>query len=157
MADYVDQWAANGQKNIFGTTVKVCEMQSEAGASGTVHGSLAAGALTTTYTASQGPVSYTHLVGGDIPDGGTLKDHELNEPPEKALSQRDPGEACGDAGGEGVHRGGDDTGPGPQQDHRHAYHSVIARRQKNRQQQREEGHGLLPHAVGGAAQTEKQH
>lgn len=37
-------------------------------------------------------------VGGDIPDGGTLKDHELNEPPEKALSQRDPGEACGDAG-----------------------------------------------------------
>ena len=54
MEDYVDQWAANGQKNIFGTTVKVCEMQSEAGASGTVHGSLAAGALTTTYTASQG-------------------------------------------------------------------------------------------------------
>ena len=54
MADYVDQWAAAGQKNIFGTTVKVCEMQSEAGAAGTVHGSLAAGALTTTYTASQG-------------------------------------------------------------------------------------------------------
>ncbi len=54
MADYVDQWAAQGQKNIFGTTVKVIEMQSEAGAAGTVHGSLAAGALTTTYTASQG-------------------------------------------------------------------------------------------------------
>ena len=54
MADLVDQWAAAGQKNIFGTTVKVCEMQSEAGASGTVHGSLAAGAMTTTYTASQG-------------------------------------------------------------------------------------------------------
>ena len=54
MADLVDQWAAAGQKNIFGTTVKVVEMQSEAGASGTVHGSLAAGALTTTYTASQG-------------------------------------------------------------------------------------------------------
>ena len=54
MADMVDQWSANGRKNIFGTTVKVCEMQSEAGASGTVHGSLAAGALTTTYTASQG-------------------------------------------------------------------------------------------------------
>ncbi len=54
MADYVDQWAAAGQKNIFGTTVKVSEMQSEAGAAGTVHGSLAAGALTTTYTASQG-------------------------------------------------------------------------------------------------------
>ena len=54
MADYVDQWSAQGRKNIFGTTVKVCEMQSEAGASGTVHGSLGAGALTTTYTASQG-------------------------------------------------------------------------------------------------------
>ena len=54
MADLVDQWSAAGQKNIFGTTVKVVEMQSEAGASGTVHGSLAAGALTTTYTASQG-------------------------------------------------------------------------------------------------------
>ena len=54
MADYVDQWSAQGRKNIFGTTVKVAEMQSEAGASGTVHGSLAAGAMTTTYTASQG-------------------------------------------------------------------------------------------------------
>ena len=54
MADYVDQWAAQGKKNIFGTTAKVCEMQSEGGASGAVHGSLAAGALTTTYTASQG-------------------------------------------------------------------------------------------------------
>ena len=54
MADYVDQWSAQGLKNIFGTTVKVEEMQSEAGAAGTVHGSLNAGALTTTYTASQG-------------------------------------------------------------------------------------------------------
>ncbi len=54
MADYTDQWSAQGLKNIFGTTVNVVEMQSEAGASGTVHGSLAAGALTTTYTASQG-------------------------------------------------------------------------------------------------------
>jgi len=54
MADYVDQWSAQGTKNIFGTTVKVEEMQSEAGAAGTVHGSLNAGALTTTYTASQG-------------------------------------------------------------------------------------------------------
>ncbi|MBR6743549.1 MAG: pyruvate:ferredoxin (flavodoxin) oxidoreductase [Clostridia bacterium] len=54
MADYVDQWSAQGLKNIFGTTVKVAEMQSEAGAAGTVHGSLGAGALTTTYTASQG-------------------------------------------------------------------------------------------------------
>ena len=54
MADNVDQWAAQGRKNIFGTTVNVIEMQSEAGAAGTVHGSLAAGALTTTYTASQG-------------------------------------------------------------------------------------------------------
>ena len=54
MADFVDQWSAEGRKNIFGNTVKVSEMQSEAGAAGTVHGSLAAGALTTTFTASQG-------------------------------------------------------------------------------------------------------
>ena len=54
MADSVDQWAAAGQKNIFGNTVRVVEMESEAGAAGTVHGSLAAGALTTTFTASQG-------------------------------------------------------------------------------------------------------
>ena len=54
MADFVDQWSANGQKNIFGTQTKVVEMESEAGASGTVHGSLASGALTTTFTASQG-------------------------------------------------------------------------------------------------------
>ncbi|APH17189.1 ferredoxin (flavodoxin) oxidoreductase [Clostridium sporogenes] len=54
MAEGVDEWSAHGKKNIFGQSVKVVEMQSEAGASGTVHGSLAAGALTTTYTASQG-------------------------------------------------------------------------------------------------------
>ena len=54
MADYVDQWSAEGRKNIFGNTVTVTEMQSEAGAAGTVHGSLAAGAITTTFTASQG-------------------------------------------------------------------------------------------------------
>ncbi len=54
MADHVDQWAAQGLKNVFGTPVNVVEMESEAGAAGTVHGSLGAGALTTTYTASQG-------------------------------------------------------------------------------------------------------
>jgi len=54
MAELTDEWAAQGMKNIFGQTVSVVEMQSEAGAAGTVHGSLAAGALTTTYTASQG-------------------------------------------------------------------------------------------------------
>ena len=54
MADHVDQWAAQGIKNVFGTPVNVVEMESEAGAAGTVHGSLGAGALTTTYTASQG-------------------------------------------------------------------------------------------------------
>ncbi len=54
MAEHVDEWAAHGRKNIFGQTVKVVEMQSEAGAAGTVHGSLSAGALTTTFTASQG-------------------------------------------------------------------------------------------------------
>ena len=54
MAEYIDQWAASGKRNIFGETVKVAEMQSEGGASGAVHGSLQAGALTSTYTASQG-------------------------------------------------------------------------------------------------------
>ncbi len=54
MAEHVDEWAATGRKNIFGQEVKVAELQSEAGASGTVHGSLAVGALTTTFTASQG-------------------------------------------------------------------------------------------------------
>jgi len=54
MAEYVDQWGAFGQKNIFGETVKVAEMQSEGGASGAVHGSLQSGVLTTTFTASQG-------------------------------------------------------------------------------------------------------
>ena len=54
MADYTDQWATQGRKNIFGNTVKLVELESEGGASGAFHGSLAAGALTTTYTASQG-------------------------------------------------------------------------------------------------------
>ena len=54
MAEYVDEWAAYGRKNIFGETVRVVEMQSEGGAAGAVHGSMQAGALTTTYTASQG-------------------------------------------------------------------------------------------------------
>ncbi len=54
MAEYIDQWAAVGRKNIFGETVQVTEMQSEGGASGAVHGSLQAGALTSTFTASQG-------------------------------------------------------------------------------------------------------
>ena len=54
MAEVTDEWAANGKKNIFGQPVQVIEMQSEAGAAGAVHGSLSTGALTTTYTASQG-------------------------------------------------------------------------------------------------------
>ncbi len=54
MAEYIDEWASQGKKNLFGMPVKVVEMQSEAGAAGTVHGSLQAGALTSTYTASQG-------------------------------------------------------------------------------------------------------
>ena len=54
MAEATDEWATDGRTNIFGHTVQITEMQSEAGAAGAVHGSLAAGALTTTYTASQG-------------------------------------------------------------------------------------------------------
>nr|CAA25502.1 unnamed protein product [Klebsiella pneumoniae] len=54
MAENVDEWAAQGKKNLFGQPVRLMEMQSEAGAAGAVHGALQAGALTTTYTASQG-------------------------------------------------------------------------------------------------------
>ncbi len=87
MADYVDQWAAQGKKNIFGTPVKVVEMESEAGAAGTVHGSLGAGALTTTYTASQGlllmiPNMYK-IAGEQLPgvfhvSARTVSSHALN-------------------------------------------------------------------------------
>ncbi|MBR4869319.1 MAG: pyruvate:ferredoxin (flavodoxin) oxidoreductase, partial [Oscillospiraceae bacterium] len=87
MADFVDQWSANGLKNIFGTTVKVVEMQSEAGAAGAVHGSLGAGALTTTYTASQGlllmvPNMYK-IAGEQLPtvfhvSARTVSSHALN-------------------------------------------------------------------------------
>src|SRR5215469_14430765 len=54
MAEYCDEWAAEGRKNCFGQVLRLSEMQSEAGAAGAVHGSLSAGALTTTFTASQG-------------------------------------------------------------------------------------------------------
>ena len=87
MADSVDQWSAAGQKNIFGNTVKVVEMESEAGAAGTVHGSLAAGALTTTFTASQGlllmiPNMYK-IAGEQLPcvfdvSARTVSSHALN-------------------------------------------------------------------------------
>ena len=87
MADTVDQWSAAGQKNIFGSTVKVVEMESEAGAAGTVHGSLAAGALTTTFTASQGlllmiPNMYK-IAGENLPcvfdvSARTVSSHALN-------------------------------------------------------------------------------
>ncbi len=87
MADSVDQWSAAGQKNIFGSTVKVVEMESEAGAAGTVHGSLAAGALTTTFTASQGlllmiPNMYK-IAGEQLPcvfdvSARTVSTHALN-------------------------------------------------------------------------------
>ena len=70
MADYVDQWSAEGRKNVFGTTVKVAELESEAGAAGSVHGSLNAGALTTTYTASQGlllMIPNLYKIAGELP------------------------------------------------------------------------------------------
>ena len=58
MAEYVDEWSANGLKNIFGEQVKVAEMQSEAGAAGALHGALQTGALCSTFTASQGLLAY---------------------------------------------------------------------------------------------------
>ena len=87
MADFVDQWSAAGRKNIFGSTVKVQEMQSEAGAAGAVHGSLNAGALTTTYTASQGlllMIPNMYKIAGELLPGvlhvsaRTLASHTLN-------------------------------------------------------------------------------
>lgn len=87
MADVVDQWSAAGLENIFGNQVKVVEMQSEAGAAGTVHGSLAAGAITTTFTASQGlllmiPNMYK-IAGEQLPcvfdvSARTVATHSLN-------------------------------------------------------------------------------
>ena len=87
MADYVDQWAAQGRKNIFGSTVKVQEMQAESGAAGAVHGSLNAGALTTTYTASQGlllMIPNMYKIAGELLPGvfhvsaRTVASHTLN-------------------------------------------------------------------------------
>ena len=69
MAEYIDEWAAGGRKNLFGETVRVVEMQSEAGAAGAVHGSLQAGALTTTYTASQGlllMIPHMYKIAGEL-------------------------------------------------------------------------------------------
>ena len=87
MADFVDQWSAAGRKNIFGSTVKVQEMQAESGAAGAVHGALNAGALTTTYTASQGlllMIPNMYKIAGELLPGvfhvsaRTLASHTLN-------------------------------------------------------------------------------
>ena len=96
-------------------------------------------------------------VGHHKPDGGGLKDNPLNDPQQNAIPQGHPGKARRDARCKGVHRGADDAGPGAQQNNGDAHHRVIARRKKHRNQQRIKGHGLLPHAVGGAAQAEQQH
>lgn len=72
MAEYVDEWASHGRKNIFGETVQVTEMQSEGGASGAVHGSLQSGALTSTFTASQGlllMIPNMHKISGELLPG----------------------------------------------------------------------------------------
>ena len=61
MAELVDEWASQGRKNVFGQQVNVVEMQSEAGAAGAFHGSLQAGALTSTFTASQGQIGRAHV------------------------------------------------------------------------------------------------
>ena len=87
MPEHIDEWATEGRENIFGQTVQVTEMQSEAGAAGAVHGSLAAGALTTTFTASQGlllmiPNMYK-IAGEQLPcvfdvSARTVSSHALN-------------------------------------------------------------------------------
>ncbi|MGM0650710.1 MAG: pyruvate:ferredoxin (flavodoxin) oxidoreductase, partial [Bacteroidota bacterium] len=72
MAEYIDEWAAYGRKNIFGQTVQVEEMQSEGGASGAVHGALQGGSLTSTFTASQGlllMIPNMHKISGELLPG----------------------------------------------------------------------------------------
>ena len=69
MAEKVDEWSAKGEKNLFGHTVDVIQMQSEAGAAGTCHGALQAGALTTTFTSAQGPNADDT---GDVRHGRTV-------------------------------------------------------------------------------------
>ncbi|MBR0324976.1 MAG: pyruvate:ferredoxin (flavodoxin) oxidoreductase, partial [Selenomonadales bacterium] len=87
MAESADEWAAVGKKNIFNQPVKIVEMQSEGGAAGAVHGSLQAGALTTTYTASQGlllMIPNMYKIAGELLPGvfhvsaRTLASHTLN-------------------------------------------------------------------------------
>lgn len=80
MAEEVDEWAAHGKKNIFGDTVHVVEMQAEGGAAGAFHGSLQSGALTTTYTASQGMllmVPNMYKVAGELLPGVSTSQREL--------------------------------------------------------------------------------
>ena len=87
MAEKVDEWSAKGKKNLFGTTVDITQMQSEAGAAGAVHGSLASGALTTTFTASQGlllMIPNLYKIAGELLPGvihvsaRTVASHALN-------------------------------------------------------------------------------
>ena len=76
MAEKVDEWSAKGKKNLFGSTVDVIQMQSEAGAAGTCHGSLQAGALTTTFTSSQGlmlMIPAMYAMGGQFLPSVTLR------------------------------------------------------------------------------------
>ena len=100
---------------------------------------------------------YPGGIGGDIPDGGALKHNPLEEAQHNAIPQGHPGKARGDAGGKGVDGGADDARSRSQQNYGNAHHGVIARRQKHGDQQGIKGHGLLPHAVGGAPQAEEQH
>ena len=90
MAEVADEWAANGRTNLFGQKVRIAEMQSEGGAAGAVHGSLAAGALTTTFTASQGlllmiPNMYK-ISGEQLPSYTLSADHNLVVSPLPAVS-----------------------------------------------------------------------
>ena len=102
---------------------------------------------------------FPHLggIGRDIPDGGALKHHPLDGPEQNAVSQGHAGKARRNSRGEGIDRRGNHTGSGAQQNDGDADHRVIARCQKYGNQQRIKGHGFLPHAIGGAAQAEKEH
>ena len=106
MADYVDQWSAEGRKNIFGNTVKVVEMQSEAGAAGTVHGSLAAGAITTTFTASQGlllMIPNMYKIAAEQLPCVVYKAAQSPRRPEVFFAEKAPGKAAGAVGQGAAH------------------------------------------------------
>ena len=96
-------------------------------------------------------------VGHHVPEGRRVEHHQHDDPHHQPVPQAHPGEAGGDACGKGVDRAGQHAGPAAQQHHGDAHQGVISRRGEHGDQKGVEGHGLLPHAEGGAPQAEEDH